>query len=487
VISMEDWVTIRTLKARNPMLGSRAIAGLLGISRNTVKSALASDKAPQYEREKAVNPEIQPYAEFVTEAYLAKQQRVSRIFADLRSKGFTGSRSALYRWIEEELKPKRDAQRAQAFQPYETKPGEQMQYDWTEYRVPIGEAVSRVYVHLAILGYSRYKCFDASLCVSQGDVFYALEESFFAFQGLAERLQVDNAKVFVLNASKDQFRWNPKFLQFCGFFSIEPCRSAPYHPWSKGKVEKPFEHLETHFIQGTRFESFQQFLLKLKEYEAQVNATVHSVTHKSPAELFEMERKVLRPLPRDPSTDAPKRFVGVAEQVRTVSSDCLISWGGNRYSVPHVFVTRQVWIRIRKGTSLEVYSQKGTLLATHPLCTGKGQVVVQQEHYRGYRKQDEAESFDMSAHKLRARFHERYARLEEFFSCLRAQKRFNPDHHLARIVRIFERVLSVSMREFRRGRRMPRVPPAERGFPCRSTAAISLDPWQVVRRAVQVL
>ena len=50
-----------------------------------------------------------------------------------------------------------------------------------------------------------------------------------------------------------------------------------------------------------------------------------------------------------------------------------------------------------------------------------------------------------------------------------------------------ERVLSVSMREFRRGRRMPRVPPAERGFPCRSTAAISLDPWQVVRRAVQVL
>ena len=43
MISVEDWVTIRNLKARNPVLGTRAIAGLLGISRNTVKDALASD------------------------------------------------------------------------------------------------------------------------------------------------------------------------------------------------------------------------------------------------------------------------------------------------------------------------------------------------------------------------------------------------------------------------------------------------------------
>lgn len=127
--SMEDSVTIRTLKLRSPALGTRAIAGLLGISRNTVKDALASDRAPQYERAKVINPEIEPWVEFVTEGYLVKHLRVSRILADLRSKGFTGSQSALYRWIEEELKPRRVAQNAQAFQPYETKPGEQMQYD----------------------------------------------------------------------------------------------------------------------------------------------------------------------------------------------------------------------------------------------------------------------------------------------------------------------------------------------------------------------
>lgn len=32
---MEDWVTIRNLRAKNPNLGSRKIALMLGISRNT--------------------------------------------------------------------------------------------------------------------------------------------------------------------------------------------------------------------------------------------------------------------------------------------------------------------------------------------------------------------------------------------------------------------------------------------------------------------
>jgi DNA-binding transcriptional regulator YhcF (GntR family) len=37
---MEDWVTIRNLKVENPNLGTRTIATMIGISRNTVKKAL---------------------------------------------------------------------------------------------------------------------------------------------------------------------------------------------------------------------------------------------------------------------------------------------------------------------------------------------------------------------------------------------------------------------------------------------------------------
>lgn len=434
---MEDWVTIRTLKARKPELGSRAIAELLGISRNTVKNALANDRAPQYQRQTAVNPQIEPFTEFIRDSYLVKHLRVSRILADMRSKGYGGGKSALYRWIEGELKPQREAQTARAFQPYQTKPGEQAQYDWAEYRVPIGEIISRVYIHQCILGYSRYKVFDASLAVHQSDVFTALEDAFIELKGLTERIQVDNAKVFVDDCTHDQFRWNARFLQFCGFWGIEPSRSAPYHPWSKGKVEKPFDHLETHFIQGAHFENFAQVLARLKEYQNAVNDTTHSVTHKRPSELFELERGVLSELPRD-STGQPKRLVGVAELVRSVTSDCLICYAGNRYSVPHVFVRSQVWVRPRKGMSLEVYSQKGKLIATHPLCVGKGQVVLEKAHYRGYRKEGDEDNFEMSAHRLRERLAAQWPRVEEFLTSLKAQKRMNPMHHLAHMLRILQ-------------------------------------------------
>jgi hypothetical protein len=162
------------------------------------------------------------------------------------------------------------------------------------------------------------------------------------------------------------------------------------------------------------------------------------VTHKKPAELFELERKVLRPIPREPSTQEPRRLVGVAEEIRTVSSDCLVCYGGNRYSVPHVFVRSQVWVRPRKGTTLELYSQKGKLIATHPLYSGKGETFVEKAHYRGYRKETEGQTFEMSAHRLKERFGTSWDRVEEFLTAIRAQKRLNPQHHLARMLAIFE-------------------------------------------------
>lgn len=62
MIQMEDWVTIRNLKKKNQSLGTRTIADMLGISRNTVKKALASDEAPQYNRgERKINEAVVPF------------------------------------------------------------------------------------------------------------------------------------------------------------------------------------------------------------------------------------------------------------------------------------------------------------------------------------------------------------------------------------------------------------------------------------------
>ena len=43
---MEIWSTIKNLKKVNPTMGSRTIARLTGVSKNTVKKVLRDDGAP---------------------------------------------------------------------------------------------------------------------------------------------------------------------------------------------------------------------------------------------------------------------------------------------------------------------------------------------------------------------------------------------------------------------------------------------------------
>ena len=82
---MEDWVSIRNIKAKNPKLGTRKIAELVGISRNTVKKALKSDEAPAYNRGVIkVNEHIEPFEGFIKESFLKKHLRASRILKDIK-------------------------------------------------------------------------------------------------------------------------------------------------------------------------------------------------------------------------------------------------------------------------------------------------------------------------------------------------------------------------------------------------------------------
>ncbi len=433
---MEDWVTIQNLKRRNPKLGTRAIAKLMGISRNTVKAALKRKQHTGYERREEINPDLKPFEEFIQDSFANKRLRISRIYEDLKSKGYKGSKSALYRYANKHLKT--SAPGSRVYQRYETAPGEQMQYDWAEYSLMLGERLVKVYVHSTILGYSRYRVYDASLRIKQSDVFEALETSFWEFGGVCERVQVDNAKVFIDNAGTQNFKWNARFQNFCGFFGVTPSRSAPYHAWSKGKVENPFFYLEQHFVKGNTFRSFADFQERLKVFQDKVNDRIHDTTGIKPTELFESEKKSLIHLPIDHKTGAINRYVGIAEEFRSVTADCLISYGGNRYSVPWPYHRSQVWIRVSRGVKLLVFSQKNHLIASHDLCLDKGKVIIDNEHYKGYRSRSDHTSFAYSSQRMRDRFSNHYKRLESFLQSVKAQKRISPAYDLARIVNLFK-------------------------------------------------
>lgn len=416
---MKDWVTIKNLKAKDSEISNREIARHLGISHNTVKSALEKPQAPRYEREEKENPLLEPFREIVFEMVNVKHLKGSRILSELRSKGYKGGMTAFYRFLNQ---IKFD-QKRKYFTPYETAPGEQSQFDWSPYTVKIGGILTRIYIYSYVNSFSRYQILEVSTSQTQGSVLEALENSIIESGGVPERIQTDNAKAFVINASREDFQWNPHYLNLSAHYHFTPSRSLPGHPWSKGKVERPFSYIETHFIQASEFTDFLDLTVKLKEFQSEYNKRVHSVIKTSPLELFEKERQSLMPLPEE-------RYIGIKEELRKVSFDCLLSYNGSRYSVPWMFAGKTVWIRQSRGITLQVFSSANKLICQHTLSEKKGNTVINLEHY----KNKNIRSSSLS--RLQYMFLEEFPGEELFLEKLKAQKRISAKHQLMLLLEI---------------------------------------------------
>ena len=111
---MEDWVTIKNLKKHNPKLGTRHIARLLGVSRNTVRNALQRNEVPEYKRQKKLSA-FEPFRDIIYEMVNVKKFKGSRILNELRSKGYSGSLTAFYDFLS-----KLKINETKYFTPYET-------------------------------------------------------------------------------------------------------------------------------------------------------------------------------------------------------------------------------------------------------------------------------------------------------------------------------------------------------------------------------
>ena len=418
MISVEAWTTIRYLHTCGK--GIRGIARELGLSRNTVRKALASEAPPQYKRE-ARSHQLDPYADAIVEMVVGKKLIGSRILKELRALGYEGSSSAFYRYLKG---VKHEAGRESKVScRYETGPGRQAQFDWSTYTVMIGGELTRVVVYCLTLSYSRRKFNWPSQDETQGSIFEAIEQAAWYFGGSAQELLVDNARAMVTNASRSNFQWNMKFLELCGHYRIKPVACQVKRPRTKGKVERPFFYLEHHFIRGREFDSFEHFSVELDRFNREeLDVVVHSTTQERPIDRFEQEKRMLTPLPSD-------RYIGTRELFRKASWDCLISYDGSRYSVPHVYAGKQVWIRTSQGAYLEVFNQKAKLIARHSLSRKKGTTTLLDEHYDGLRRKA-----PKTRVLLEQMFLEKFPDHDWFLDRLRAQHRMNPVSQLRPIV-----------------------------------------------------
>jgi hypothetical protein len=285
--------------------------------------------------------------------------------------------------------------------------------------------VRRVVFFGMVLGYSRRKFYLPSYDETQGSIYEAVECGFAHFGGAPKELLVDNAKAFILDARPDAVVWNPRFLELCGHYRVAPRHCQVRRAQTKGKVERPFSFLEEQFVKGRAFRDFDHLLEALARFQAEeLDRAVHATTRESPLARFEAERPHLTPLPE-------RRFVSSQEEFRKVSWDCLVSFAGSRYSVPHPYAGQQVWVRASQGVRLAVYDQRGQCIARHALSAKKGATTLIPEHYAGLRQQT-----PLTKAVLADAFLARFPDQRPFLDGLLAQYKLAPVGHLRAILEL---------------------------------------------------
>jgi transposase len=218
--------------------GTRRIATALGCSRTTVQRYLSAGEWCPYQRTERRRL-LEPHMAWLTERFPRHRGNADVVRQDLaRELGVAVS----LRTIERALAPMRQslAAEARATVRFETPPGCQLQIDFGETQVPIGDETVRVHLFVATLGYSRRLFCQPFRHQRQSAWFAGLEACFRHFGGIARDVLLDNPRALVdyHNIQTREVRFNAGFLAFARDWGFTPRACAPYRARTKGKDER---------------------------------------------------------------------------------------------------------------------------------------------------------------------------------------------------------------------------------------------------------
>lgn len=377
---MYKWQQVRAMRAQGESI--KGIARKLGLSRNTVRKYARSAEPPEFngrEYEHILDGYDKEIIEMHGKGFIG-----TRIYNELLDIGYKGSLSTVHRHTSG-MKAE-DSRKTKATTRVETSPGEQMQYDWKEWELPVNGKPVKVYIHELVLSYSRKKYYTFSISITGQDIIRALISGIEYFGGIATELVIDNPKQMVITHRRNGVvHYNEEFLKFCGIVGITPKPCRNYRARTKGKAERPFYYIQEHLLRGLEVKALSEFEEKLRKITCEYNARIHSTLKESPDNIFLSEKGDLKGIPNVEPRVLYKR------EPRKVTNDGYVNYGGNLYPVPMKFCLREVMIEPVFGRLLKVYDAKGELISEQE-TTGNGIRPVHPEHEainNGYKEKKE--------------------------------------------------------------------------------------------------
>jgi transposase len=262
---------------------------------------------------------------------------------------------------------------------FETPPGHQLQIDFGQTRVSIGEELVRVHLFVATLGYSRRVYVQAFRHERQSAWLDGLEGAFRHFGGVPQEVLMDNARSLVdyHDAATREVRFNARLEAFARYWGVRARACAPYRARTKGKDERGVGYVKGNAVAGRCFAGWAALEAHLAWWMREIaDERDHGTTGEVPRVRFaRAEAAALKPL-----DDRPP-FRQVRDLVRRVQSDCAIELDTNAYSVPWRLIGETVQVVVAGGrVSIR---HRGGEVASHGEIGGRRQRVVDAAHLTG--------------------------------------------------------------------------------------------------------
>jgi transposase len=360
---------IRSLAERGVTIS--AIARQMGIDRKTVRSALKQPEAPAaLETAPSV---LDPYKDYLRGRLEVADFTAQRLFQDIQAQGYTGGYNLVKRFVA----PLRAEHHRQAVIRFETQPGHQAQIDWSAFGLLVVDGVRKALSCFSmILGFSRYQYIEFTLSQNLASFLTCHVHAFEYFGGVPDELLYDNLKTAVLSHVDGTVEWQSTFTDFAAYYGFTPRACRPYRAQTKGKVERPFPYIRSNFFLGRTFTGLDDVNAQGRHWLDHIaNARIHGTTHERPLDRFQIERVQLRPLPQ-------QAYRTVETTFRSATRDCVISYGGNFYSVPARHAARR-HLRVEVSPANLTIYHNAEKIAVHRLCHGRHHRIIDPKHLEG--------------------------------------------------------------------------------------------------------
>jgi len=340
----------------------------------------------------------------------------------LRQQGYAGGYSILKDFVRQ-VRPVRKP----AYLMLEFAPGECAQVDWGNFgSVMVGSTRRRLSFFVMVLCYSRLLYVEFTL--SEGmEQFLTCHRHALEFLGaVPAKVMIDNLKVGVLrHPVGEKALFHPRYLDLAAHYGFQPVACNVRKANEKGRVENAVGYVKKNFLNGLDIPSFAAVPPAAIQWRDTVaNLRLHGETQRKPMDLFVEEKPRLKPLPIRPYDCAVVRPI-------SANSCCHVIFDTNRYSVPHLYASQKLTLKLYPDHLLLFHHEK--LIATHARNYDRRQKVCNPDHIKELvtqRKKAHEQTLLLTFLALSPHA-ESYARQLE-------DKRLNTLHHIQKIVALSE-------------------------------------------------